>query len=86
MLGDAFDGAALARGLAALEDDDRPGAGDAHPLLHHHRLLPEPARLPLAAPAGQAVRATGDRGGTGGARIAPEAVSPRRPWKPRTVQ
>ena len=43
VFGDPFDGAALARGVAALEDDDDPHAGVSGPFLHLYqfRLQPE---------------------------------------------
>jgi hypothetical protein len=45
VLGDPLDRAALAGRVAALEDDDDPGAGGAQPLLHLHQLPLQPVKL-----------------------------------------
>ncbi|GAA3124823.1 hypothetical protein GCM10020254_85120 [Streptomyces goshikiensis] len=47
VLRDALDRAALARGVAALEDDHEPGALHAHPLLKFDQLRLEPQQLAL---------------------------------------
>jgi hypothetical protein len=59
VLRDAFDGAALARGVAALEHHDEPGAAGAHPLLHLHQLALQAQEFALVRLAGKAAHHPG---------------------------
>ena len=50
VLGDSFDGAALAGGISAFEKHHNPGAGLADPFLHLHQFRLQSEQLPRRAP------------------------------------